>query len=170
MTTTLRVTLQVHLDEDIPATSSEELQAIVNAVIDGKVHESIYFIELVEYSTEEDLQLPFELDHLSELTDHTPGPWVVCINSLDHKISIEQDAAALIEGDPTIVVDCVDDMGQGLDRKTAIANARLMAASPKLFDVCQQILQQLPEKDIEGSWGWTYAGLIQDAIDEVKGL
>jgi hypothetical protein len=170
MTTSLRVTLQVHLDEDIPATSSEELQAIVNAVIDGKVHESIYFVELVEYSTEEDLQPPFELDHLSELTEHTPGPWVVCINSIDNKISVEQDGSSLLEGDPTIVVDCVDDMGQGLDRKTGLANARLIAAAPTLLAVCQEVLSYLPDKTIEGSWDSVSASLLQYAIDKAKGI
>lgn len=71
-------------------------------------------------------------------TKHTAGPWVVCINSVDQMISIEQDAESLgdSDGEPTIVVMCVDDMGEGLNREIGMANARLMAAAPDLLEVC----------------------------------
>jgi hypothetical protein len=72
---------------------------------------------------------------------HTPGPWIVCTNSEDNRLSIEQDFENLPEGysDPTIIVDCVDDMGQNLDRPTAEANARIMAAAPDLLNALSEL-------------------------------
>jgi hypothetical protein len=68
---------------------------------------------------------------------HTPGPWVVCVNSLDNTISVEQDRERISpeDGEPTIVVQCVDDMGEGLDRETGMANARLIAMAPTMLDI-----------------------------------
>lgn len=66
----------------------------------------------------------------------TPGPWVVCLNSEDNRLSIEQDLHNLSNeyGDPTIIVDYVGDMGQNLDRQTGEANARLIASAPELLN------------------------------------
>jgi hypothetical protein len=80
-------------------------------------------------------------------TTHTPGPWIVCVNSLDDSLSVEQDGEVITESDPVIVVGCVDDMGDGLSRETGEANARLIAAAPDLLAACDLIddLVESPE-------------------------
>jgi hypothetical protein len=72
---------------------------------------------------------------------HTPGPWIVCVNSLDDSLSVEQDGEVITESDPVIVVGCVDDMGDGLSRETGEANARLIAAAPDLLAACENLIE-----------------------------
>ncbi len=75
---------------------------------------------------------------------HTAGPWVVCINSIDQQISIEQDRESLEQngdesGEPVVVVMCVDDMGEGLDREIGLANAHLIAEAPEMFRIIRRL-------------------------------
>jgi hypothetical protein len=76
---------------------------------------------------------------MSMTAKHTPGPLIVCINSIDGRISIQQDREHC-EYEPTVTVDCVDDMGEGLDRETGLANAYLYAAAPDLLAACKALI------------------------------
>lgn len=82
---------------------------------------------------------------------HTPGPWIVCINSLDDRLCIEQDRAAMEASgnheEPTVVVGCVDDMGDGLNREIGEANARLIAAAPDLLASLARVLTAFARRD-----------------------
>lgn len=86
---------------------------------------------------------------MTERYMHTPGPWLVCVNSEDNMLSVEQDREAMERNgdysEPAIVVMCVDDMGDRLDRATGEANARLIAAAPTLLEACEMTLLYLEQ-------------------------
>lgn len=70
------------------------------------------------------------------MTNHTPGPWIVCELSDDDSIfNIEQDRSR-VSSEPSIVAS-VDLMGDGVDREVGTANANLIAAAPDLLAACR---------------------------------
>lgn len=80
---------------------------------------------------------------------HTPEPWIVCTNSLDNSLSVEQDRAALEAAgsteEPTIVAS-VDDMGDGLSREIGEANAARIVAC---VNACAGL--EDPESDLDSA-------------------
>jgi len=100
---------------------------------------------------------------------HTPGPWIVCtMDDSDNALSIEQDRLARGDEEPSIVAE-VDLCGDGIDRTTGEANARLIAAAPDLLAACEESLRVLTLESVTDRL-YTQPGMEQgyEAIDILR--
>jgi len=82
---------------------------------------------------------------------YTKGPWIVCRNTAEPDVAyIEQDVENLPDGygDATII-GTIDLSGQNLDEAEGLANARLIARSPEMFELLQQIVDAADDPDNE---------------------
>jgi hypothetical protein len=74
-------------------------------------------------------------------TKHTPGPWVLCVDSLDGELTIEQDRTAIDE-EPAVIA-TVHDGGDGIDREIALVNGAFIASAPDLLKQRDMLLEAL---------------------------
>lgn len=73
-------------------------------------------------------------------TQHTPGPWVVCMED-DGDAAVTIFAASQLR-DGRIAADEWDDCIAlaGLNHNESEANAHLIAAAPELYEACKKLL------------------------------
>lgn len=83
--------------------------------------------------------------------EYTKGPWIVCRNTAELDVAyIEQDAENLPDGyGDTTIIGTIDLSGQNLDEAEGMANARLIAESPEMFELLQHIVQAADDQDNE---------------------
>ena len=89
---------------------------------------------------------------------HTPGPWIVCECDESAIVYIEQDRGALHDEEPSTIGE-IDLAGDGIDKDTGLANARLIAAAPDLLAACEEL--------VRGFDGETDCTELLDMIDKV---
>jgi hypothetical protein len=94
---------------------------------------------------------------------HTPGPWKIQV--FTNAILIESEGARARASSGHI---CEMPVGLGSGRRSRVANARLIAAAPKMFEVLNLLLDGADEK---GRWinHQQRDVLIREAIAEAKG-
>ncbi len=100
--------------------------------------------------------------------NHSPGPWVVCTDATQPNIVlIEQDAERLAEehGEPSVIGE-VDLTGDGIDKQTGIANARLIAAAPDML-VC---LEDFVAAYLPTNGGDLSLPMLNEVLKAAKGL
>jgi hypothetical protein len=97
---------------------------------------------------------------------HTPGPWTTDPVFGDDELSIILGYEVLGKGNPILIGTTFQDDDEGfIDRKTAFANARLIAAAPDLLEGCQSIATAFEGAD---PWDEFQVGEILKVLNKVR--
>jgi hypothetical protein len=92
----------------------------------------------------------------------TPGPWETSglyVYGIDKK------------SHGRIVADCTLDNGSGpyrqVEQDVAVANLRLIAAAPDLFNACQQVMDMIDNMD-EDCFSENFEGFDENAMNQLR--